>query len=250
MTKKPQQEPLTPEVENGDALAAKPTEAPEQRGGLAAIRIKDGRIDLDSMQDLWSLARVYVAAGTVPESFRGNVARTFVALQTGAEVGMQPMQALRSTMILNGTPSLYGDAPMALVLASGTLEDFEVEPVGEPPGDGEYSDDFGYRFIARRKGVRSPATGVFTVRMAKRARLWGKSGPWSQYPDRMLMVRARAMVLRDLFGDILGGFAIAEEIMDVTTDEGEPVSATERMLADLEGRKLEAAKEGDEHAPT
>jgi hypothetical protein len=49
---------------------------------------------------------------------------------------------------------------------------------------------------------------------AKLARLWGKSGPWQQYPKRMLQMRAR-VAFRDLFADALGGHYIAEELIGI-----------------------------------
>jgi hypothetical protein len=49
---------------------------------------------------------------------------------------------------------------------------------------------------------------------AKAAKLWGKSGPWTDYPRRMLKFRARGFVLRDVFGDVLKGLRTAEEVRD------------------------------------
>jgi hypothetical protein len=49
---------------------------------------------------------------------------------------------------------------------------------------------------------------------AKRAGLAGKSGPWSQYPARMLALRARGFALRNAFADALRGLVTAEEAQD------------------------------------
>jgi hypothetical protein len=54
----------------------------------------------------------------------------------------------------------------------------------------------------------------FSVADAKKASLWGKSGPWSQYPRRMLQMRARGFALRDAFPDVLKGLVTAEEAFD------------------------------------
>jgi hypothetical protein len=220
---------------------------PEDKGPgrLGNIKIKDGRIDLESMADLWSLANVYVAAGTVPADFRGSVAKTFVALQTGAEVGIQPMQALKSTMLINGYPSLFGDGPIGLVLSSGLLVDFGYEYVGSLKEDGTPEDDFGVRWWAVRKsplGIMGKGTHseyTFTVADAKRARLWGKAGPWSTNWKRMLLVRARAFVLRDSFSDVLGGYSIAEELLDTYGTDEAAETQTERMLAEMKSRRRE-----------
>ena len=54
-------------------------------------------------------------------------------------------------------------------------------------------------------------------KMQKKAGLWGKAGPWSQYPKRMLQMRARSFALRDKFADALSGLLMAEEVQDYST---------------------------------
>lgn len=44
----------------------------------------------------------------------------------------------------------------------------------------------------KRKGENDPIKATFSVADAKKASLWGKAGPWQQYPKRMLAMRARA----------------------------------------------------------
>ena len=67
------------------------------------------------------------------------------------------------------------------------------------------------------------AIETFTTGDAKRAKLWGKSGPWTDYPKRMLRFRARGYVLRDLFGDVLKGLRTVEEVRDIPA---EPINVT------------------------
>ena len=54
--------------------------------------------------------------------------------------------------------------------------------------------------------------------MAKQAGLWGKPGPWSQYPDRMMLARARAFAYRDGFADVLKGVRSIEEENDIASE--------------------------------
>jgi hypothetical protein len=58
-------------------------------------------------------------------------------------------------------------------------------------------------------------TRSFSVADAKKASLWGKAGPWSNYPKRMLQMRARSWALRDAFPDVLRGIGIKEEQHDI-----------------------------------
>ena len=48
--------------------------------------------------------------------------------------------------------------------------------------------------------------------------MFGKQGPWQQYPKRMRQMRARAFALRDVFPDVLRGLPVAEEIMDAPAE--------------------------------
>lgn len=143
----------------------------------------------------------------VPKAYAGKPLDILVAIQWGNEIGLAPMQALQNISVINGKPSVYGDAAMALVQASpvceGVEEFFENEGTPNPVAV----------CIAHRKG-RKPVTARFSVEDAKRAGLWNKQGPWTQYPKRMLQMRARGFALRDAFPDALKGLITTEEAQD------------------------------------
>jgi hypothetical protein len=80
---------------------------------------------------------------------------------------------------------------------------------------------------AKRRGDAQPVESRFGVAEAKKAGLWGKQGPWTQYPRRMLQMRARGFALRDAFPDVLRGLVTAEEAADYTHVETEPVRVTQ-----------------------
>ena len=80
----------------------------------------------------------------------------------------------------------------------------------------------------KRRGLDVAET-AFAVSDAKRANLWGKAGPWSQYPARMLRFRARSFALRDQFGDALRGLLTTEEASDVVTVEGTATTVSEGL---------------------
>ena len=164
-------------------------------------------VKLASLEDAFRFANAIVASGFAPRGMEKPEA-VLVAIQLGAELGLTPMAALQNTAVINGRPAIYGDAALALVRASGLLESFNEEEVGEAG-----KDSFGIRVTAtRRDGSKGSET--FTVADAKAAKLWGKSGPWTDYPRRMLKFRARGFVLRDVFGDVLKGLRTAEEVRD------------------------------------
>jgi hypothetical protein len=79
---------------------------------------------------------------------------------------------------------------------------------------------------AKRRGYPAPTVSRFSMADAKRAGLAGKSGPWSQYPERMLALRARGFALRNAFADALRGLITAEEAQDYP----QPVVASEPVV--------------------
>src|SRR3546814_17968193 len=76
---------------------------------------------------------------------------------------------------------------------------------------------------------------------AKKAGRAGKQGPWSQYPQRMLQMRARAWAMRDGFADVLKGIGIAEEVRDFPVVEGGEVQAQPLTRAMLQQQAEEVA---------
>ena len=142
----------------------------------------------------------------VPKDFMGKPGNCLVAIQWGMELGLKTLQCMQNIAVINGRPSLWGDAVMALVLASPHCKD--VIELYE--GDGE---NYAAVCIAKRHG-RADKMARFSLADAKAAGLLGKSGPWTQYRDRMMKMRARAFALRDQFADVLKGMAVAEEAMD------------------------------------
>jgi hypothetical protein len=143
----------------------------------------------------------------VPKAYQGKPEDVLVAVQWGRELGLAPLQALQNIACINGKPSVYGDAAMALVQASSVCENIEEY------FEGEGSPNPVAVCVAKRKG-RTPVTVRFSVEDAKRAGLWGKTGPWQAYPKRMMQMRARGFALRDAFPDVLKGLITVEEAQD------------------------------------
>jgi hypothetical protein len=183
-----------------------------------------------TLAEAMDYAKMIADSAFCPKDFKGKPGDVLVAMQMGAEVGLKPLQALQNIAVINGRPSIWGDAAMALVLASPVCEDV-IERV--------LADNGGYSCIAKRKG-QEPREYTFTIEDAKRANLWGKAGPWTQYPPRMLQMRARGFALRDKFADVLKGLILAEEAMDLPPEKDVTPVQTDSNSAPLS--KLEQIK--------
>jgi hypothetical protein len=154
----------------------------------------------------WRIAVAVTKAGMAPKGLE-SPEKAMVAIMHGMEVGLTPMAALQSIAVVNGRPTIWGDGAIGLIRASGKFEWIK-----------EWVDGTGDQRIAccqvKRKGEPESSIYKFSVDQAKKAGLWGKQGPWTQYPDRMLSVRPRSWALRDTFADILRGLGITEEVQD------------------------------------
>jgi hypothetical protein len=156
-------------------------------------------------------AKLIADSDLAPKDYRGKPANVLVAIQMGADVGLSPMQALQNIAVINGRPTIWGDAMLAICQAHPECEDVI-----------EACDGTKATCVVRRRG-RQPLQRDFSVDDAKKAGLWGKTGPWQQYPARMLQMRARGFALRDAFADALRGLQLAEEVRDYRVDDKQAV---------------------------
>lgn len=190
--------------------------------------LSNGILNPANLHEALEMAGVLCKSSLIPKDFQGNPGNVLVAIQWGMELGLAPMQALQSIAVINGRPSLWGDAVIALCKSHPVCEWIRESFDGEGAAI----------CIAKRKGDPEPVERRFSLDDAKKAQLTGKQGPWTQYPRRMLQMRARSWCLRDAFPDLLRGMAVAEEEQDstVATVEPPPIDPTATATARLKSR--------------
>lgn len=215
-----------------DAPVAPP--APEPRlPARAPLQATGGRplsIIPRTFEEAYRIGKAAVVAKWVPFGWKDEMAT--MAIMHGAEVGLPPMMSLQKIAVINGRPSLWGDAVPAIALATGQLEDWEEGITGD---GGEMA-----AFCrVKRRGIKTPMMVTFSVADAKLAGLWSpeplitkevwegdrnnrrkvkkdnqpNDSPWHRHPKRMLQMRARR-AFRDMFADAFSGLYLAEELMD------------------------------------
>jgi hypothetical protein len=193
---------IAPEIEE-----APPASKPNLEVGGKLMGIVPRNID-----EIFRLASAIAKSGMAPKDM-STPEKLTVAIMTGLELGLPPMFAINKICVINGRPTLWGDSIPALLWGRG----FKIVECHTGAGDAR---------IAVCTVIRPDGTACerrFGVADAKKAGLWGKSGPWTQYPDRMLSMRARAFAARDGASDVLGGLYLREEIDDTPA---EPVDIT------------------------
>lgn len=160
------------------------------------------------MGEAMQLATMICNSQLAPKNYQRKPEDTLVAMMMGNELGLNPLQAIQNIAVINGRPSIYGDALMALVqnhpAFGGISESFDESTMTAT-------------CVVWRKGGEKH-TQTFSQNDAQKANLWGKQGPWSQYPKRMLTMRARGFALRNQFADALAGLITREEAEDMPVE--------------------------------
>jgi hypothetical protein len=155
-----------------------------------------------TLDEAMQYAKIIAESDFCPRESKGKAGNVLIAIQYGAELGLSPMQALQNISVINGRPCLWGDALLGLVKAHPSFVDIHEE----------IKNDVAYCRVIRKNC--EPVEVTFGIEDAKKANLWGKQGPWTQYPKRMLQMRARGFALRDAFADALKGLITREEVED------------------------------------
>jgi hypothetical protein len=157
-----------------------------------------------NLDEAFRLADMLADSDLVPKDFKGKPGNVMIAMQWGMEVGLKPLQALQNIAVINGRPSMWGDAVLALVRASPLCE-YVLE---EEDGSGTA--------VCRAKRRGEPEQiRTFSNVDAKTAGLLNKAGPWTTSPKRMKQMRARSFALRDVFADVLKGMDVTEVVLDL-----------------------------------
>lgn len=184
-----------------------------------------------TIEEVFRLATAISKSGLAPANMNTPEKLT-VAIMQGLEIGLPPMMAVNRIAVVNGRPTLYGEAIPALLLSRGFRLVETMEGTGE-------------KRLARCRVIRPDGDAqerTFSVEDAKTASLWGKAGPWKQYPDRMLQMRARGFAARDHAADVLGGLYLTEEAEDIPnvkdiTPKPDNEPAKERVAPPVEGER-------------
>jgi hypothetical protein len=184
-------------------------------------------------EDAWKIAQALAKSALVPKAYQGNPSDIIIAGAMGARLGLDIFSSLQSIACINGRPTLWGDGMLAVCQARNDWRGMEVKWSG-------VVDSLAAIVVVRRQiGSRhEESEGRFSAAEAKKAGLWGKQGPWTNYPQRMIEMRARSYALRSLFADALLGFHSREEMEDAAMVE---VDATVHPQAEGKRRMRQVA---------
>lgn len=189
---------LKPQLEAGNIMSAIIPRTYDEAFRMAACFVGAGIVG-DALKE---------KLGSEQEKKNGTLAKVATAIMKGLEIGIPPVGAMQTITIINGRPCVWGDALPALINKTGKVEYIKEWFTGT-----QFQDDWTAHCELKRKDQTEPYIKTFSLADAKKAGLTGK-GPWAQYPQRMLQMRARSWTVRDGFADALMGLGVAEEIQD------------------------------------
>jgi hypothetical protein len=136
----------------------------------------------DTVEEVFRIAKAVAASGLAPNGMK-SAEQITIAIMHGAEIGLPPMQAIQRIAVVNGRPTIWGDAVPALLLSRGfKLREWETDTAS-------------FCEVTRPDGTKIERS--FSDADAKAAGLLGKSGPWTQY--------------------VLAGLYISEEVQELDT---------------------------------
>jgi hypothetical protein len=156
------------------------------------------------MDQAQALAKTLAPSALLPDSLRGKPGDVLIVLLTGAELGLGPMQSLRSLAVVKGKAVMSADLMLALVKKSPACEYlFMAEYTAEK-----------VTFKTKRKGDPQETVVTFSKADAERAGLWGIN-TWKSYPQSMLKARAASAICRSVYPDVcLGIYDETEAVAD------------------------------------
>jgi hypothetical protein len=182
------------------------------------LAVSGGRgLQMTNYEDFWRFAGAVVKSRMAPRSL-DTQEKVFIALQMGAELGLSPMQSIKNIAVVNNSPSVWGDALIALVRRSPVCKS-----IGEPVYTGSGETRMCSITAERTNGDKQ--TSTFGYADAKRAGLLSKD-TYKSYPDRMYKHRAFGVIADDLFADVLCGIDTVEEMQDLAYSQQQPKIAS------------------------
>lgn len=168
-----------------------------------------------NLKEAMKISEYLAQSNLVPKDYRGKPADILVCINHGLEVGLQPLQSLSNIAVINGRPTMWGSAPLALARQHPEfefiLEDNEAFAYARDKVNGwehlknKNPDDTSI-CVVKRKG-QPPIVREFSKEDVKTA---GLGNVHKSYPKDMRKYRARSRALEASFGDALRGIRQAE----------------------------------------
>lgn len=189
-----------------------------------------GSIEIRGIADVLTLAtHLAKAKGFVPRALLGDPGSIAAAILTGLELGMGPMEAMRSLHVIDGRTTMSAELMLSRAIARGVRHQW-LETTATVA-----------RIRLERDGSR-PFDLAYTIEDAQTAGLARKDN-WRGHPKAMLRARCISAALRAYCPDVLGsGIYTPEELGEVTADAVVDRPPAGALLAESDGGALHSTQ--------
>lgn len=177
-----------------------------------------------------ALAKALCKTTFIPAVFQGKENDATAAILLGDELGLSPINALRSIYVVHGTPAMYARTMVALAQAHG----HEVWT--------EKSTDTEVVVHGRRKGSDHIEKSLWTIARARTAG-YTNNKKYQTDPQAMLYAKAAGEVARKVAADVLAGVPYSVEDLELSEDD--TTTGTPRRVSRAKRAEIAAVPEPD-----
>ncbi len=159
--------------------------------------------------ETWNLISALAPAAHASRLFGvASPEQAMMIMAKGHELGMPITAAFELIQVIQGRPTLSPRGALALVQASGLLEEMDIK---EATGTCTVT-------MTRRGGISYALS--WTLEDAKKAGIIKPDSAWQSYPANMLRWRCIGFVIDVLFSDVTGGLKRADEFGAAIDSDG------------------------------
>jgi hypothetical protein len=169
-------------------------------------------VPLSTKLDLW------LQSGLLPKSI-DTKAKAFVVMQTGKELGLEPMASFSNIFVINQKPVLSSDVKLTLIHKRCKSAQIQFTEISNERCE----------LFARRDKELDMVAFEYTIQDAQKAGLL-KNKTYEQHPKVMLKNRCVSLMASTLFSDLFTGFA--EEDLPELSPEIREVSESNEERSD------------------
>jgi hypothetical protein len=165
-----------------------------------------------------TLAQSLVQTAFVPQTYRSKPAEATAAILAGAELGLNPLAALRAFDNIQGTAAPKAITLRAVAQSHGHKVEIVEESAAKVVARYRRVDESDWKFVE------------WTIEQARDLGLTSKDN-WKKQPKAMLVARATSEAARRVASDALLGIPYsAEELQDATPEPTVPVARQRKTV--------------------
>jgi hypothetical protein len=202
-------------------VATKPITPMQRIEPSEHVPAKDLLAPETNFRSMMEFAKTIVDSGLMPKHVN-TPGKAVAIILTGREMGIGPMQAMRSISIVEGKPTLAADLQLALFHKAGGKTQFTALDASKGV------------LVFHAPWLVKPHTETFTIEDAGRANLTNKD-VWKKYPKAMLRSRVITAGLKSIGFEPTTGAYDPEELDQLPVISGDDIQDAEIVQHDDDG---------------